>query len=201
MATYGVYFHAESTPFVLEVLDVNENAIIISWSQNSRSITVSDAVQTFSLTVNHGSSSQVISLNDSFYNFTAPEDAPPCEVYNFSVTATYVGATYTGAGCSVPSPVLSTMLPSLPDLGRLESSLHYSLVKDSEDLTLNVSFEVCFVVYIINIKAHRANNVLCLTLTDCCMVSSLEYLIYLMQTSSKVTLIVSFEVRCQDCIH
>ena len=137
----------EPTPFILKVMDMEVNGINISWSQETRSEAVSDAVQTFSLTVSHGSSSQVISLNDSFYYFTAPKDASPCEVYNFSVTATYVGATYTGAGCSVPSPVLSTMLPSLPDIGRLESSLHYSLVKDSEELTLNVSFEVCCFVY------------------------------------------------------
>ena len=75
------------------------------------------------------SSTQVISLNDSnYYYFTAPEDAPLCEVYNFSVTATYVGATYTGAGCSIPSPVLSRMLPSLPNVDELESSLSYSLI-------------------------------------------------------------------------
>ena len=41
--------------------------------------------------------------------FTAPEGAPPCEVYNFSVTATYAGATCT-------SPVLNIMIPSLPDI-------------------------------------------------------------------------------------
>ena len=104
---------------------------------------MSDAIpQTFSLTISHGSTSQVISLNDSFYYFTAPEDAPPCEVYNFSVTATYVGATYTGAGCSVPSPVISTMLPSLPDIRRLNSSLNHSLDKVSGDVTLSVYFEV-----------------------------------------------------------
>ena len=44
-------------------------------------------------------------LSDPYYAFTAPEGAPPCEVYNFSVTATYDidGVTYTGAGCSVQS--------------------------------------------------------------------------------------------------
>ena len=93
-------------PATLNVLGKDVNGINISWSQDSSQVAVSDAVQTFSLTVSHGSSSQVISLNDSFYYFTAPEDAPPCEVYNFSVTATHVGATYTGAGCSVPSPAV-----------------------------------------------------------------------------------------------
>ena len=72
--------------------------------------------------------------------FTAPDNAPPCEVYNFSVTATPVGATYTGDGCRVPSPVLSRMLPSLPDRDELNKSLDYSLEKVNDNrVTLRVS--------------------------------------------------------------
>ena len=85
-----------------------------------------------------------IRLNES-HNvivFTAPKGAPPCEVYNFSVTATYVGATYTGDGCSVLSPVLSRMLPSLPDIHNLESSLNSSLQKTSKSVTLQTTFLV-----------------------------------------------------------
>ena len=83
-------------------------------------------------------------IDEHYSVFTAPEDAPPCEVYNFSVTATYVGATYTGAGCSVPSPVLSTMLPSLPDIEQLEGSLKYTLKKRStSSIVLFVSYKVC----------------------------------------------------------
>ena len=66
--------------------------------------------------------------------FTAPEGAPPCEVYNFSVTATYdlPGAIYyTRSGCSVPSPLLSMMLPSLPDKKRLELAVKHLLEKES----------------------------------------------------------------------
>ena len=98
----------------------------------------------FSLGVSSGSSIQetLILHNESTYHFTANEGAPPCEVYNFSVIAIiYVGATYTGACCSVPSPVLSTMLPSLPNLERLEFSLMYSLVHQSEQFVLDISFE------------------------------------------------------------
>ena len=80
--------------------------------------------------------------SEPYFLFTAPKDAPPCEVYNFSVTATYVGATYTGAGCSVPSPVLSTMLPSLPDITPVESSIQYDLIKQDIKLIINVTFEV-----------------------------------------------------------
>ena len=88
---------------------------------------------------------QSFQVHEPFYTFTAqPESSSPCEVYNFSITAhaTYVGATYTGAGCSVPSPVLSRMLPSLPDISRLESTLKYSISTDSAGVTLNVSFMV-----------------------------------------------------------
>ena len=114
-------------------------SINLTWSQES---SVGDAAQIFLLKISHGLSRQIISLNESYYNFTAPEGAPPCEVYNFSVTATYVGATYTGAGCSVPSPVLSRMLPFLPDVESLESSLTYHLVQQVGIFTLNVTFEV-----------------------------------------------------------
>ena len=85
---------------------------------------------------------QLLDTYQSDYVYTAPEDAPPCEVYNFSVTATYVGATYTGAGCSVPSPMLSTMLPSLPDIRDLQSSLKFSLEKVSNYVKLSVNFKV-----------------------------------------------------------
>ena len=83
-----------------------------------------------------------LKFSQPYYVFTAPEGAPPCEVYNFSVTATYIGATYTGAGCSVPSPVLSRMLPSLPDIKRLQSSHSYSLEKQSGKFIFTVYFQV-----------------------------------------------------------
>ena len=114
--------------------------INLSWSQEPQGL--DDATLIFLLTISDGSSSDNMTLNESHYHFTAPDGAPPCEVYNFSVTATYVGATYTGAGCSVPSPVLSTMLPSLPSIDRLESSLNFVLSKKSGGLSLQVSFEV-----------------------------------------------------------
>ena len=128
------------------------NSINLTWSQGPSLVV--DMMQTFILNITHGSSSQVISLNESYYNFTAPEGAPPCEVYNFSVTATYVGATYTGAGCSVHSPVHSTMLPSLPNIDAVESSLNYHLSKQRKDIiVLNLSFQVCVIMYNIILAA------------------------------------------------
>ena len=103
----------------------------------------------YMLAVSSDSQEWTIPLLEPYHVFTAPEDAPPCEVYNFSVTATYVGATYTGAGCRVLSPVLSTMLPSLPDIKRLESSLNHSLEKQSGEVTLSVYFEVVYIIIIL----------------------------------------------------
>ena len=91
--------------------------------------------------------SQSCQIQEFFCVFTAldPKDASPCEVYNFSVTATYPGATYTGTGCSVPSPVFTTMLPSLPNITRLESSVKYSLKKNlSGRVVLRVTFMVSY---------------------------------------------------------
>ena len=118
------------------------NSINVSWIQQQRSLMMPD-IKAFSLRIDHGSRSRVMSLNNSYYHFTAPEGAPPCEVYNFSVTATHVGATYIGASCSVPSPVLSTMLPSLPNISQLESSLGHVLEKRSTGFFVDVFFEVC----------------------------------------------------------
>ena len=89
-------------------------------------------------------------LDHSFYEFSAPDNAPSCEVYNFSVTATPVaiGANYTGDGCSVLGPVLSRMLPSLPDIQALNSSVNFSLTKRTDEgnrettVDLNVKFMV-----------------------------------------------------------
>ena len=126
--------------------DTVDMGINISWSSEPQSL--ANAALRLLLRINKGSHSPEISLlNESYYYFTAPEGAPPCEMYNFSVTATYAGATYTGAGCSVPSPMLSTVLPSLPNISRLDSSLDYVLTKQITGFALSISFEVCSYTY------------------------------------------------------
>ena len=102
------------------------------------------------------SSLAMLQLSDTYHVFTAPDDAPPCEVYNFSVTATPVsiGATYTGDGCSVPSPVLSRMLPSLPDINVLESSLNYSLMKLANKADTAIALTATFMVCHCTVYAH-----------------------------------------------
>ncbi len=81
-------------------------------------------------------------LHNPHHIFIAPKGASPCEIYSFKMSHTYVGASYTGVGCGVSSPVLSTMLPSLPGIGRLQSSHNYSLEKLTGQLVLTVHFQV-----------------------------------------------------------
>ena len=130
------------------------NSINISWNQLLPTDSDDDSSPKFSLQISNRSMFEVVLLNKTNHTFAIPKNTPPCEVYNFSVTATYVGATYTGAGCNVPSPVLSTMLPSLPDIKGLETSLDYSIRLTHDDdlsqLVLNVSFEVGIIDYILN---------------------------------------------------
>ena len=101
----------------------------INVSLGFSSMTSSQIDESWTYTLSSMTTGAMLQLSDTYHVFTAPDNAPPCEVYNFSVTATPVGATYTGDGCSVPSPVLSRMLPSLPDIDKLESSLNYSPIK------------------------------------------------------------------------
>ena len=111
--------------------DIGERSVNISWSPLPIA-----ANKTYNMLIKNGNNYvESFQSYESYYIFTTPEGAPPCEVYNFSVTTAYVGATYTCPGCSVPSQVLSRMLPSLPDISRLESSLNCSLKKiQVEDL-------------------------------------------------------------------
>ena len=124
--------------------DIDIQRANISWNFPSLQVSLSteDVNQTYTLTVTSSNTAQPqkLEFHQPYYVFTAPEGAPPCEVYNFSVTATYVGATYTGAGCSVSSPVLSRMLPSLADIGRINFS--YTLVVIADEIKLNASIEV-----------------------------------------------------------
>ena len=120
------YYNIDPTSLTneLEIVHIDGKGVNMSWSPQQTSDSVGEF---YSLSIDYGSSHDVVLVNDTHYYFRAPDSAPPCEVYNFSVTATPVGATYTGDGCSVPSPVLSRMLPSLPDIASLESSLNHSL--------------------------------------------------------------------------
>ena len=125
VTTDNYYALDETGPTVdLHIHDIGlVKSVKITWRSlqwNAHTITVTSS----------GTSSLVFNTTTlNYLSFTAPDNVPPCEVYNFSVTATPVGATYTGDGCSVPSPVLSRMLPSLPDGDELNKSLDYILQK------------------------------------------------------------------------
>ena len=135
--------------------DIGIQTVNISWSPASPppSLMVEDINQTYMLTVTSSSTALSWILQQPYYVFTAPDGASHCEVYNFSVIGTYdiVGATYTIAGCSVPSPVLSRMLLSLPDISRVESSTYYFLEKTLGRISLNVTFSVRMYTVIIRL--------------------------------------------------
>ena len=120
-----------------EELESTEESINISWIDPDQSNRLYNLA-----VVNSVNQQWTFTPQEPYHTFTAPEGASPCEIYNFSVTATYVGATYTGAGCSVPSHVLSTMLPSLPDISNLRSSRNFSLIKQTGEVVLTVYFQV-----------------------------------------------------------
>jgi hypothetical protein len=120
-----------------EAVGNSEQSINISW------VDPDESNRLYQVTVVNSVSRQwTFAAQEPYFHFTAPEGAPPCEVYNFTVTATYAGATYTGAGCSVPSPVISTMLPYLPNIGDLQSSYNFSLEKQAGEAVLTVYFQV-----------------------------------------------------------
>ena len=102
------------TPLELKTSEVEISAINVSWTSSGQlSAAASVAELNYSLTISYGSTSHLLLLNESHHIFKAPPGSPPCQIYNFFnffVTGTPVGATYTGDGCSVPSPVLSRML-------------------------------------------------------------------------------------------
>ena len=144
MSPHELFYFSEPTAIDYFSEDIGKQSVNVSWSPLPIATN-----KTYILSVkNSNNYRESFQLYEPYYLFTALDGAPPCEVYNFSVTATYVGATYTGAGCSVSSTVLSRMLPSLPDISRLESSLNYSLKKESNGgVTMKVIFMVsCYCV-------------------------------------------------------
>ena len=119
---------------MLEANDVDLQVVNISWSpvhfHKSYTLTVTSI----------NTQPQLHESLGSYFLFTAPEGAPPCEVYNFSIAAAYVGTTYTGPGCHV---VLSRMLPSLPNKEGLESSFNYSIEWEGVNaISITVSLKV-----------------------------------------------------------
>ena len=124
----------------MEALDIeNSTSVNISWSSLISLINF----DFFTLTITSANTERRdFQLQETYYEFNESENAPACEVYNFSVTATYVGATYTGDGCSEPSPVISRMLPSLPVIKGEQSSVNLTVEKSSGELTVSVDFKV-----------------------------------------------------------
>ena len=125
-------------PINITAKDIESRAKNISWSP----LLLAEDDQVYTVTVRDGERNVVISsqLVEKYFVFNASDSAPACEVYNVSVTATYVGATYTGAGCSESSNE-TFMLPSLPDIRELEKSIKNQLMKEAM-ISLTITFKV-----------------------------------------------------------
>ncbi len=140
----------ELNPVNVHVTDVCLQTVEISWPpiiELPLPLMVEYINETYTLSATTTNTHpQIVEIHEQSYVFTAPEGAPPCEVYNFSVLATYqdiAGTTYTGAGCSMVTPVVQRMLPSPPNITNLESSLYLVLKKNATgQVTLKVSFSV-----------------------------------------------------------
>ena len=117
---------------------MNEQYINISWVSSSLNL-VSSATERvyYNLTISHGSisDSQLISLNESTYHFTVPEGAPPCELYNFSVSVNntkYVGA----------RPGCSALLETLMLYSKTPLDAYWTKVVLLGELILNITVKV-----------------------------------------------------------
>ena len=128
----------EPTPIVYVTTYISRQLYNVSW----RSISSKGDNKKFTVKVqSRGSFMKTFYPHKPYFILNTPEDAPLCDVFNFTGSASYTGATYTGAGCSMPSTE-SMMLPSLPNITRLESSLQFCLTKRFERINLSVSFVV-----------------------------------------------------------
>ena len=138
----------DPSPLNLSATGAHLQAVILSWIPSLSSLPLmEDIYETYTLTVMRSNAQpQILPCDQPGCIFNASKGVPPCALYNFTATATYSGAraNYNGAGCNVHSTVVNVMLPSLPDIGRTESSLDYVLEKRSTSMgfELRVSFLV-----------------------------------------------------------
>lgn len=137
----------------LHVMDVDLQTVEISWSplRLSLPLMIQHPNQTYTLSViSSNTQPHIVQIYERSYIFTAPEGAPPCEVYNISVLTMYheiAGTTYTGDGCNVATPVFQRMLPSRPNISNLESYLSFVLKKNATgQVTLKVFFPVSIMI-------------------------------------------------------
>ena len=137
----------DPSPINLSSTGANLQAVMLSWIPSLSTLPLmEDIYETYTLTVMRSNAQpQILPCDQPGCIFNASKGVPPCALYNFTATATYSGtrANYTEAGCSVHSAVVNIMLPSLPDIGKMESSLHYVLEKKS---TMGFELRVSFLV-------------------------------------------------------
>ena len=137
----------DPSPINLSATDAHLQAVMLSWIPSLSSLPLmEDIYETYTLTVMRSNAQpQILPCDQPGCIFNASKGVPPCALYNFTATAIYGGtrANYNGAGCSVHGTVVNIMLPSLPDISKMESSLDYVLEKMS---TTGFELQVSFLV-------------------------------------------------------
>ena len=132
-----------------ELLNLQANALSLNSLNISWSLQLTLALSpTYTLVVNSSTVNQSWKLNRTHTVFTSPTAAPPCEIYNFSVTASYdkIGTTYSGAECCVPTSLYDRMVPSAPRFNNIETFPNHSLTNNGYgNLSLAVHFKVSYI--------------------------------------------------------
>ena len=115
-------------------------SVNVSWSELSDNY---QPIENYTLIVQNTneSSRQTFTLNESFYIFISKEDNSSCAVFNFSVLTSFTSSIHSGS-CISESNAVQTMLPSLPNITFLESSINVSLARGVGSVILSVYFLV-----------------------------------------------------------
>ena len=137
---YSIFlYHIEPTLTVSEY-NSGVQSVNVSWSELSDNY---QPIENYTLIVQNTneSSRQTFSLNESFYVFTSKEDNFSCAVFNFSLLTSFTSSIHSG-NCISESNAVQTILPSLPDITLLESSINVTLARGEGSFILSVSFLV-----------------------------------------------------------
>ena len=124
-------------PKVVNVSTIDVQSVNVSWFAIPKNPEID---VNFTLTVENlnstASNKQILIVKESYYEYNASNDASPCDIYMFYVTAT------NDAGTSDPSMPVIMMLPSLPNMKPVNDSLTHTISKIEKEISVNIAFDV-----------------------------------------------------------
>ncbi len=124
-------------PTGLTATEIGLGSISLSWTLGFiEGVPVDFTLTVMNLNASNAEPIVTSGVRDQHYIFTT-KNSSSCDVYSYQVAAR------TDAGGSGPSEVITSSIPSLPDIALIGSSLRHSLAKTGfEGISLNVSFNV-----------------------------------------------------------